>query len=373
MSINTNNLINNISGFSNNNVFGKSNSQDMGSLFASLLKMNMNNQLASIGNFDNIGSNSNSSNQFGNNGMNSMNGLAGLNGLGNMNNMGSFQGINSLSNVFGMGNGLSGLSLSSGMYGNNMVSNLLGAGMGGGGNNPLSSLTGGLDMMTFLGMLVNSKMFKNYSYNNNNNNAVNKNKAANVYQQSAGKLVTPTNASKETSGGIIGNENNRSAALYNSIINQFDVENNARYKPRNGNTYCNIYVWDVSRAMGAPVPHHTDANGNIVSSNTPGAKAMTANSMRNWMAGSAGQRHGWKKVSAEEAQQYANQGRPSVVVNHNSSGGHISMVAPSTDGKYNPQKGVMISQAGSNLINKDYITKVYSANRMKNVEYFVHA
>lgn len=373
MSINTNNLINNINNYSNNNVYNKNSSQDTGSLFASLLKMNMNNQLASIGNFDNLGSSANSSNSFGSNGMNGLGGMSGMSGLGNMSGMGNFQGQNGLSDVFGMGNGLSGLSLSSGMYGKNILGDLLGGGgMGGGASNPLASLTGGMDMMSFIGMLVNSKMYKNYSYNNNNN-VVNKNKAANVYQQSTGKLVTPTNASKETSGGIIGNENNRSAALYNTIINQFDVENNGRYKPRSGNTYCNIYVWDVSRAMGAPVPHHTDSNGNIVSSTTPGARAMTANSMRNWMAGSAGQKNGWKKVSAEQAQNYANQGRPSVVVNHNSSGGHISMVAPSTDGKYNAQKGVMISQAGSNLINKDYITKVYSANRMKNVEYFVHA
>lgn len=52
----------------------------------------------------------------------------------------------------------------------------------------------------------------------------------------------------------------RHPLLYSAIINQFGVETNPRYRPRNNNTYCNIFVWDVSSAMGAEIPHWINPN-----------------------------------------------------------------------------------------------------------------
>ena len=54
---------------------------------------------------------------------------------------------------------------------------------------------------------------------------------------------------------------NRSAANYNAVLDQFSVGNNPRYARRNGNTYCNIFVWDATRAMGAEIPHWVDQQG----------------------------------------------------------------------------------------------------------------
>ena len=49
-----------------------------------------------------------------------------------------------------------------------------------------------------------------------------------------------------------GNSHQRTPSIYEGIIEQFDVEKNARYrKGQQGleETYCNIFVWDVTRAM----------------------------------------------------------------------------------------------------------------------------
>ena len=47
---------------------------------------------------------------------------------------------------------------------------------------------------------------------------------------------------------------NRSAYHYFKVIEQFEVESSPRYEPGK-KTYCNIFAWDVTRAMGAEIPH----------------------------------------------------------------------------------------------------------------------
>jgi len=57
----------------------------------------------------------------------------------------------------------------------------------------------------------------------------------------------------------------RSPALYDAVIDQFVVEKNPRYRrdqQGKGETYCNIFVWDVTRAMGAEIPHWVDQENN---------------------------------------------------------------------------------------------------------------
>ena len=61
-------------------------------------------------------------------------------------------------------------------------------------------------------------------------------------------------------------DQSQASLLYNNVINQFAVQ----YNPRYGEVYvdgvlkktnCNIFVWDVTSAMGALIPHWVDANG----------------------------------------------------------------------------------------------------------------
>ncbi len=201
---------------------------------------------------------------------------------------------------------------------------------------------------------------------------------ANTQTSTSGSGIIPTESYKPSSPAITNYLNNRSASNYYSVINQFDVENNERYevnKNGQGDTYCNIYVWDVTKAMGAEIPHYYDnETGEVVSyPDVQGAQCMTANKMQDWLT-TTGKQYGWKEVSAEQAQAYANQGHPAVTTYKNSSGhGHVQVVCPSQNGGYNSEKGVTISQAGSSLHDYAYINDVFSDNAMQKVRYFVHA
>ncbi len=167
---------------------------------------------------------------------------------------------------------------------------------------------------------------------------------------------------------------NRSAPMYNAVIDQFQVETNGRYQPgKSGGTYCNIFCWDVTKAMGAEIPYYTDfKTGDILHyPDTKGANYMNANEMHGWLL-EHGPRYGWHEVTAEQAQKMANAGHPAVTAYKNPDGhGHMQMVRPSPDGKYDPEKGVYIAQAGRRLKNGAYISSIYGKGLSK-VKYFAH-
>lgn len=157
----------------------------------------------------------------------------------------------------------------------------------------------------------------------------------------------------------------RSASQYADVLDQFAVGNNPRYAKRNGNTYCNIFVWDATRAMGAEIPHWVDGNGNPAKVGASGAWEMNANATNRWLH-NHGPRHGWRQVSAEEAQRLANQGHPTVASWNNPGGiGHIAMVRPGelTAG------GPTIAQAGSSNFNSGTVRQGFGSAQP---QYFVH-
>ncbi len=169
---------------------------------------------------------------------------------------------------------------------------------------------------------------------------------------------------------------NRSAAQYRAVIDRFDVENNSRYavnQKGTGDTYCNVFLLDVTSAMGAGIPRHTNQNtGEPSTSRADGAISMNANRISDWL-NTYGSQYGWHEVSAQQAQGLANQGCPAVTVWKNQKGvhGHVQVVSPSKDGLYDPSRGVAIAQAGRTLSNYTYIRKIYSS-RMSEVQYFAH-
>lgn len=168
----------------------------------------------------------------------------------------------------------------------------------------------------------------------------------------------------------------RSPALYRAVIDQFNVENNPRYavnQKGTGDTYCNIFMWDVTSAMGAEIPHRIDRDtGAPARAKDGNTISMNANRTSDWL-NTKGPQYGWYEVTAEQAQALANRGCPAVTVWKNKEGGHghVQVVAPSEDGAYDPKRGVAIAQAGRLLRNNTYITKIYSS-RMKDVQYFAH-
>jgi LysM repeat protein len=99
----------------------------------------------------------------------------------------------------------------------------------------------------------------------------------------------------------------RSPSRYAQVVNQFAVGNNPRYAVGHqgrGETYCNIFVWDVTSAMGAQIPHWVGSNGEPVGVGK--GHELDANGTVDWLRRYGGS-NGWQRVSAEEAQRNANQ------------------------------------------------------------------
>lgn len=146
---------------------------------------------------------------------------------------------------------------------------------------------------------------------------------------------------------------NRSAERYVRVIDQFDVAANPRYRPRNGRTFCNIFVWDVSRAMGAEIPHWW------------AGRELDANATAAWMR-MHGPARGWRRVGAAEAQAHASAGRPAVGLARVPGGvGHAVLVRPGAL----TQRGPAIAQAGAVNLSRARADDVF---RGQEPEYWVH-
>ena len=126
--------------------------------------------------------------------------------------------------------------------------------------------------------------------------------------------------------------NCRGPEQYAAVLAQFDVLLNERYHAREGLTFCNIFVWDVTRAMSCEIPHWWLSH------------ELNANAVYDWLRVS-GPAYGWQPCTADEAAASASKGEPAVVVWKNMTGksGHIAVVVPTPAGA----EGVHIAQAGA--------------------------
>jgi hypothetical protein len=187
-----------------------------------------------------------------------------------------------------------------------------------------------------------------------------------------GQVILPLEIWRPAMPAFTNIEGERSPELYRSVINQFNVEKAPRYRPhRDGYTYCNIFVWDVTSAMGAEIPHYTDpATGNAkYYPDIKGTSEMGAIAIDEWLR-TRGQSYGWREVSAETAQRCANEGKPAVTTAGRT--GHVQIVCPSEDGEYDGTRGVTVAQAGSKVTNYAHISDIYGAADPRSVRYFVH-
>jgi hypothetical protein len=160
----------------------------------------------------------------------------------------------------------------------------------------------------------------------------------------------------------------RDPNTYSQVINQFAVGNNPRYKPGHGDTFCNIFVWDVSRAMGAEVAHWVDAHGGIAAPFVPGAHEININGGVDWMKTHGVEEHGWKSVSSAEAQAAANQGRLAVVLWKNMTGGHghTAIIRPGELTAAGPAS----AQAGAHNFNLGHVVNGFGSH--SGLLYFSH-
>lgn len=187
------------------------------------------------------------------------------------------------------------------------------------------------------------------------------------------KAVLPLECWRPTTPAIVSSEHDRSAERYRAVLDQFDVEKAERYRPgRDGYTYCNIYVWDVTRAMGAELPYyvHPETGAPMEYPDVKGSLYNGAKAMDKWLR-THGKYFGWREVTPEEAQMQANMGKP--VVTAAGDVGHVQMVCPSKDGGFDPIRGVTIAQAGRTVTGYAYISEIYGSNTLNNkVSYWVH-
>lgn len=166
--------------------------------------------------------------------------------------------------------------------------------------------------------------------------------------------VTNTRAWEPVNAPVQSNASNRSRGRYDDVLNQFAVGVNLRYARRDGNTYCNIFVWDATKAMGAELPHWV--NG----------RELDANGMNAWLRNN-GAANGWQRATAAEAQAAANRGQPSVASWNNPGGiGHIAMVRPGALTNDGPAS----AQAGSHNFNHGHIANGFGSRQPG---YWVHA
>lgn len=147
---------------------------------------------------------------------------------------------------------------------------------------------------------------------------------------------------------LTSSEGDRSRENYNAVIDQLWVEKNQRYTDRDNKTFCNIFMWDVTKAMGAEIPYYVNRQTGAAEEYRPGILAdayqQSAADYYRWM-NRHGAEYGWKKVSAKEGQEAANRGEPAVALYLF---GHCQVIRPFPENSgESPQGNICYAQAGS--------------------------
>ncbi len=158
---------------------------------------------------------------------------------------------------------------------------------------------------------------------------------------------------------LVSVQGQRSANQTVVVTGQFDVEKDPRYAPGDGKTWCNIFTWDWSCAMGARIPHW-------ITSPTTGAEIeLNANALTFWLS-AAGFDQGWREVrSSGSVLAEVNNGNVCVATFHNPAGhGHITPIVPDP-------KEIMVCNVGAKNFQRGPIAKAYGRH-MPNVRYWVH-
>ena len=114
------------------------------------------------------------------------------------------------------------------------------------------------------------------------------------------------------------------------VIDQLDVGREYRWQVNHqgkGETCCNMFVWDTTRAMGAESRHWVDREGNPAGLGK-GNNEPNPNDVVVWMH-QHGNEQGWRKDSAGDSQKMANEGHPATLTRNNPGGiGPVAAVRP---------------------------------------------
>lgn len=172
-------------------------------------------------------------------------------------------------------------------------------------------------------------------------------------------LNDPERRGQPTDAPNTNNQHERSAYNYANVIKQFDVEHSKRYE-NDDYTYCNIFVWDVTRAMGAEIPHWSNER-----------KEMKVYQIIEWLR-KDGKAKGWRLAPANFAQQMANDGKPAIAIwkNPRNDEGHVAVVRPGSVGF---PEGPAIAQAGRLIVHADHLDDGFNdPHFQKKIEFWYH-
>lgn len=123
----------------------------------------------------------------------------------------------------------------------------------------------------------------------------------------------------------------RSRGQLLAVVAQFEVEKTARYQRTPGATYCNIFSWDVTRALRCEIPHWVNSAGDPVPPGRGGE--LSANLTLDWLK-VHGPRFLWTPCSRDQAADAAERGEGSVAVWANPNprrSGHIAVGVPAVE------------------------------------------
>lgn len=157
----------------------------------------------------------------------------------------------------------------------------------------------------------------------------------------------------------------RTAELLLRVVAQFGLDTAARWLKHvstqaNGEktlaTYCNIWLSDVTKALGCEIPRWWQHGALLVE--------LSANDQQRWLQGE-GLRHGWRPCTVAEAQARANMGYPAVVtwrnpevdpVTKREHPGHVALFVPDQG-----EEGLFIAQAGLTCFSRGSLSSGFGA------------
>ncbi len=149
-------------------------------------------------------------------------------------------------------------------------------------------------------------------------------------------------------------EGRRSKQVYLQVINQFAVGNNPRYQPDGTVGRGHIFIWDVSRAMNAEIPHFV------------GIKEHSLGQTVDWLR-HEGPVRGWHRSGGEDALEAAASGMLVVAMPKEVRIKQLAIVRPDPpDADGRPRLAAAGVKIGNNL-------GVFDALGVYSVEYFYHA
>jgi hypothetical protein len=146
-------------------------------------------------------------------------------------------------------------------------------------------------------------------------------------------------------------------SIYEAALRQFRVDLAPRYQPRDGLTFCNIFISDATLALGCELPHLVDG------------KEQRMNDLIETVRDS----DDWVQVSDEKhAVAKANDGHPTLVLWHSGGNGpgHGAFVMPQE--MPISLAAVKLAQAGATCGYNLSLGGCFGRKKRKEVEFWVH-